>query len=275
MIRLIATDLDGTLLGPDGRVSQSSAQAVKMARELGVIVCLVSGRIHAQCLPFHTQLGLDTPIIAVNGAWIQHGAGLLERRPLPNDAFEEAFRFMRPGISALAAINDKMVYLTENKGYISGLMGFKENGIHFSETKTYDELLERVRASGCESLGFYSDEPGALTPIRAELAARFPETLDITSSWATNFEVCAGGVNKGYGVERLAQIYGIAPKDVLALGDHDNDVSMFRFAGHSVAMGNASAAARAAAQFVTATNANDGFAEAVERFVLKKGGGAV
>ena len=76
MIRLIATDLDGTLLGADGAIPARNAEAIRRAREKGVIVCIATGRIHATSVPFQRALGLDTPIIAVNGAWMQHGENI-------------------------------------------------------------------------------------------------------------------------------------------------------------------------------------------------------
>ena len=269
MVRLIATDLDGTLLNTKGEISLRNAEAIQRAREKGVIVCIATGRIHATCAPFHEALGLDGPIIAVNGAWIMHGEKLIERHAIPPDAFEDGLRIAeKHEISTMAVIENRMAYLTENKRYLDRLLGFYEDRSWFSELSSRAEMIERAKAAGCERLSFISLESGALETLRAELTERFAERLEVSSSWATNLEIGKAGISKGYAVERLAAMYRIPREEIMALGDHDNDVSMLRFAGVSVAMGNACEAAKAAARYITGTNGEDGFAQALERFSL-------
>ncbi len=269
MIRLIATDLDGTLLDTKGAISPRNAEAIRRARERGVIVCIATGRVHATCAPFHKALELDTPIIAVNGAWIQHGERILERHPLPQDAFEDGLRIAeKREVAPMAIIEDKMAYLTEDKRSLDLLLGFYEDRSCFMELMSRAEMIERVKMSGCERLSFIGSDTGVLTKLRAELADRFSGQLEVSSSWATNLEIGKAGISKGYAVERLAALFRFERDEVMALGDHDNDVSMLRYAEYSVAMGNACEEAKAAARYVTGTNAEDGFAEALERFVL-------
>lgn len=268
-IKLIATDLDGTLLDEKGHISKRNAEAVKMAIAKGITVCIASGRIHATCLPFQEELGLDTPLIAVNGAWIQHGERVLGRSPLAHDAFVDALSLSeRHSVAALAVIDDRMAYLSEHREYMAELLGFYEADRHFFELPSRLELIERVKAQGCERLAFFSREIEALAPIRAELAQNFSQRLEISSSWATNIEAGALGINKGTAVAKIAAMYGFSPEEVMTLGDHDNDAAMLRFAGCSVAMGNASEIAKDAAMHVTKTNAEDGFALAIEKYAL-------
>ncbi len=269
MIRLIATDLDGTLLDTEGAISPRSADAVRRAREKGVIVCIATGRIHSTCAHFHRELGLDSPIIAVNGAWIQHCEEILERHPLPQDAFEDGLRIAeKREVSPMAVIEDKMAYLAEDKRYLDVLLGFYEDRSCFMELNSRAEMIERMRASGCERLTFIGADTGVLSSLRAELTERFAGQLEVSSSWATNIEIGKAGISKGYAVGRLAEIFRIPREEVMTLGDHDNDVSMLRYAGYSVAMGNACEAAKAAARYETDTNGDEGFAKALERFVL-------
>ncbi len=269
MVRLIATDLDGTLLNGSGEISARSADAIRRARARGVIVCIASGRIHATCLPFHRELGLDTPLIAVNGAWVQHGDRILERHAIPRSAFEDGLRTAeKHEISPMAVIGDKMMYLASNKRYLDRLLGFYEDRSYFEELSSRAEMIERAGATGCERLSFISFETDALVSLRAELTERFSKQLEVSSSWATNLEIGKAGINKGYAVERLAARFRVPREEVMALGDHDNDVSMLHYAGFSVAMGNASGEAKAASRYVTGTNEEEGFAEALERFAL-------
>ncbi len=269
MVRLIATDLDGTLLDARGEISARNFEAIRRARAKGVIVCIASGRIYATCLPFHLQLGLDTPLIAVNGAWIQHGGTILERHAIPQSAFEDGLRIAeKHEVSPMAVIGDQMMYLAENKRYLDRLLGFYEERLYFAELSSRAEMIERSNAAGCERLSFISFETDALVSLRAELTERFSGQLEVSSSWATNLEIGKAGIHKGYAVERMSALYGIPREEVMALGDHDNDVSMLRYAEFSVAMGNASSEAKAAARYETAANDEDGFAEALKRFVL-------
>lgn len=92
--------------------------------------------------------------------------------------------------------------------------------------------------------------------------------LEITSSWADNYELMPRGVSKGRAVQELAEQMGIGPDQVMTLGDFDNDLSMIEYAGFGTAMGNASPRVKAAAKYVTLTNDEDGVAAAIRKFVL-------
>ena len=108
-------------------------------------------------------------------------------------------------------------------------------------------------------------------PERLHALGRRLETLpglEITSSWADNYELMPRGVSKGRAVQELAEQMGIGPDQVMTLGDFDNDLSMIEYAGFGTAMGNASPRVKAAAKYVTLTNDEDGVAAAIRKFVL-------
>ena len=92
--------------------------------------------------------------------------------------------------------------------------------------------------------------------------------LEITSSWADNYELMPQGVSKGRAVKELAEKMGIGPDQVMTVGDFDNDLSMIEYAGYGTAMGNATPKVKAAAKYVTLTNDEDGVAAAIRKYVL-------
>lgn len=269
MIKMIATDLDGTLLNSAGGISERNAAAIERAKELGVRVCIASGRIHATCKLFHDDLRLDTPVIAVNGAWVQLGEEVLEHHVIPAEHVGAGIEIAKMyAIPPMVVCRDRMLYFAENREYLKPVLGFYEEYSFFEAIPTLEEMLERVKAFGVERLSFICFEARELAELRAELGDVFQERLEISSSWASNLELMKAGVSKALGVKRVAELYGVERGEIMALGDHDNDVSMIEYAGVSVAMGNACEALKSRAGHMTDDNDADGFAKAVERFVL-------
>ncbi len=284
MIRLLALDLDGTLLDAHGRVSARNRRAIALARERGVRVAVVTGRRFRDARPLALELGLDVPVIAHNGALTKH-ARTLETVAAIHLPLEAAHAVLRVGRAhnADALVSDDadgpgvLVYdhIDEaNRPAFEYLEWARR--IHGAEA---DEAIMRVG-----SLEAYLDHPpvhiafsgtdtGMLRlseVLRRELAGMVK--LMVTVYPAKQFglvDVLHPEVSKGTGLAAVAEEYGIPRADVMAVGDNHNDVEMLEFAGTRVIVANAEPELRALTDVhITASNDEDGVAVAIEKFIL-------
>jgi Cof subfamily protein (haloacid dehalogenase superfamily) len=256
--RLIATDLDGTLLGRDQVISRRSAKVLAQAAAAGVVVVLVTGRPLRWLYPAYEELDAGYPTVCANGAVTYDPATdtVLESYPLAPDTLADVCTKLAtavPGIAFAAEIDDgrRMVH---EPGY----------PVVFEGDAREAPLSEVVARPAVKLLGRCADrDPDELAAlVLATVADRVEATH---SSYTGLVELSARGVTKATGLASLARGLGIAPADVLAFGDMPNDVTMLHWAGRSVVVANAHRAAREVADDVTLSNVDDGVAAYLER----------
>jgi hypothetical protein len=242
-IKLVALDMDGTLLDGGQDISPENRRWIRRAMEAGVTVCLASGRGRGSMLPYYERLGLSgQPFVAVNGGEVWRDANrLLSRRPLD--------RSLNGPLKAIAEAHDTWFWAYGLDGYLT-----KANWDAAFEKETWLKF------------GYYTEDPEALARVKEALAALGP--LEITNSDPNNLEVNPCGVSKAAGLAEVCRELGIRMEDAMAVGDSLNDLAMIRQAGIGVAMGNAQPAVKRAADAVVAGNEEDGVAEAIRRFVF-------
>lgn len=265
-IRLIVVDIDGTLLNSRHELSARTEAALRAAMARGVQVMLATGKTRASALGIIAQLGLATPGIFTQGLTVYNGDGTL-----------------RSQTTLDPAIARRVITFAEDRGF---------DVVAYAGT----QLLVRARTDGDAMLARYG-EPAVqvvgplqnildslpvnkvvlmnLSDVRRVRALRWQLTMQldgtarmVQANVPQMVEVLPPGVSKGTALKALLRDLNLEPRHVLALGDGENDIEMVRLAGVGVAMGNAEAHLKAAADHVVATNDNDGVAEAVERFVL-------
>lgn len=275
MIRLIATDLDGTLLTssattPPRSISPRTLAALEAAREAGVLVVPVSGRQPVSIA--HGVRGTylaEGPVIGANGAvGVQLGSGqVFFERLVDADAQAALFAGLRslfPDVRCVSVRNGGNAFYPQH-GYV-GMMDPGDHGRH-EVLPEFD--LDEVLAE--PSVKFVVRHP-SVSPKELLDAARslaIPGVHCLTSG--TPFlEVSAEGVHKGSGLAALCAHLGIEASEVVALGDELNDVEMLRWAGVGVAMANATPEAFAAADERTASNDDDGVALVIERILASQ-----
>jgi Cof subfamily protein (haloacid dehalogenase superfamily) len=258
--RLIATDLDGTLLGRDHVVSRRNARALARACAAGAVVVLVTGR-PARWLPIvYRQLDAGYPAICANGAATYDPVNdvVRESRTLPPEVLAEVCTRLTtavPEVCFAVEIDGGRRMLHEPAWPVrldSELSGVSAAPLRELVERPAVKLLARSRAHS-------ADEFTAL------VAATVADLVEPThSSYTGLVEMSARGVTKATGLAALAQALGIGSHEVLAFGDMPNDVPMLEWAGRSVVMANAHPAARAAADEVTLSNVDDGVAAYLE-----------
>lgn len=260
--KLIAVDVDDTLLEADLTLSDACAEALKSAQAAGVNVVIATGRMFRSALPFALRLGIDRYLIAYNGALIRTIAGeTVWHKPVPA-------QYAREMIGVAREMGFRLNFYIDDTLVVDGIDERVEYYLQIAkvEPQVVDDLagaLDRGEPTKCLFVGD-ADEVAAAVP---KLQARFPE-LQISRSKPRFIEVTRRGIRKEVAVAKVAELYGIGMEDVMAIGDGDNDVTMLQRAGVGVAVANASDKAKAAADVVTGGARGAGVREAVERFVL-------
>jgi len=286
-VRLLALDLDGTLLDAHGRVSARNRRAIDAARAAGVRVALVTGRRFRDARPLALELGIDVPVIAHNGALTKHARTLetVAVYPLPLAAAREVLRVGRAH-GADPLVSD------DHEG--AGLLVYDHLNEANRPVLEYIEWARRIHGAEAEqavvrvaSLEQYLDHAPvhiAFSGTDAEML-RLSEVLrqelaQIVKLMVTVYpqkrfglvDVVHPEVSKGTGLAAVAREYGLPRAEVLAIGDNHNDIEMLEFAGTRVIVANAEASLHdIEGVHVTTSNDEDGVAVAIEEFILGDG----
>jgi hypothetical protein len=270
-IRLLATDIDGTLLNPQFSVSVGDLTALRRAHDAAIEIVLVTGRRHDFALPIAKQLGFDLWLISSNGAITRSLAG------------ETFHRDMMPAKTCLRLCeamqefrgNTVLTFDQETKGAIvlerldelgESIRRWLEKNMEYIEFVVPIEkalVREPVQAMFCGTMARMSEAlkilhaagmDEAVTVLRTEYPERDLSMIDVLNA----------GCSKGHALERWAAHRGYSREEVMAVGDNHNDVEMLEFAGHPVIMGNACEELRGRGWTVTRGNHDCGVAAAVE-----------
>lgn len=262
-IRLLVSDVDGTIVQPDKRLAPSTFAAAARLRDAGVALALVSARPPRGIRWIAEALGLATPMAGFNGGMLTEADGtLIENLPLADDVVRQALDlFARAGVQPWLFSAFDWLVLDPAGHYVA----------HERYTIRFDE---RVVSGFGPYLGRADKVVGVsadfdyLARVEADLQALLGERASVHRSQRYYLDVTHPDANKGAAVRRLAALLGVPLSEVAAIGNMENDVPMFAVAGLSIAMGNASPEVQAAAGHVTGANGRDGWAQAVDRFVL-------
>ncbi len=267
-IELLAIDMDGTLLNPAHRLTARVKQAIAQARRKGVRVVLTSGRPVSGLVPFLDELGINGEedyCIACNGGLVQRlGDGhRVAEFPLSFADFVYVEQVARELGVHFQALDGKRLY-TPNQD----ISPYTVVDSHLSHVPLSYRAVQDMNPDMTFIKLMMVDEPAVLDAAIQRLPAALIERFAVLKSAAFFLEVFDHRAGKGPSLQKLAEHLGIDRSRVMAIGDQENDLTMLRFAGTSVAMGNAIEAVKATALHETATNAEDGVALAIERFVL-------
>ena len=266
MIRLVALDLDGTLLSSRDQVSEANARAVQRAREGGVVVVLCTSRWYGIARGTAEALGLRAPLICHNGALVRSpdSAPDLVYLPLDPSAAREVTAFIDQHPSTAFLTVGETTYIRPRHAV--------EPGSVPPGLVVVERLLDVV---GEPAMGFLVFGEAASDEVEAAFGRSHGHLLNIERGYSAVFphyvNIVHAGADKGHALLAVCRHLGVDPADALAVGDAGPDISMFRFAGHSVAMANAPDYVKSAAEAVGPSNDEDGVAWAIERFVLGEG----
>ena len=264
--KLIATDLDGTIVRSDGEISDRTRRALAAAEEAGLLVVFVTGRPPRWMKPVSDATGHRGLAICANGAVVYdlHTETVVEEFPLDGDVarkLAEALRVRVPGIA----------FATERGTGHGREPGWRPHRADADDPETLvDELDRLLEEPLVKLLARHEDLSNEeLHAAAREVIAELADLVDVTygGSFDNLVEISAPGVTKAFGLERLAAEHGLGAEDVIAFGDMPNDLPMLTWAGHAVAVANAHPDVIDVADEVTASNDDDGVAQVIERLL--------
>jgi len=268
-VRLLALDLDDTLLRSDLTISYQTRNAIKKAEAAGVIVVLASGRIPAAMDHFAGLLGMHKKtgyLICNNGTLIQesHTGKIVYEIRMDAKIALTAFDLADAEGFPVQIYEDDIMYVSrhnEYTGYDQKLTGLRQVVV---------EHFRAMVSNGCHKLLIPGD-PTLLVPLESILRTYLGDSVTIFTSKPYFLEILPADTNKGTALEKVANLLGINQKDVMAIGDSMNDEAMLRWAGMGIAMANGDERIKSIADMVTSRdNDDDGVAEVIEKYILSK-----
>lgn len=287
MIKLIATDMDGTLLNAAHEISQENQEAIKFAQEHGITVFIATGRAFYEANTPVAETDLKVPYICLNGAEVRDETfNIMSTSHLNHSLVSKITSTLKEKDIYYQVYTNRGIY-TENPQRdleiyidIAERAGQKadvekiENSIQkridngtLKIVDNYDKIEDIPGELIMKILAFDSDL-GKIDLVGQELAQS--PNLAVSSSSRGNLEITHSDAQKGIALSTIAKQLGIDLKDVMALGDNLNDVSMLERVGYSVAMDNAAPEVKTVAKYVTDSNENSGVGKAIKKFLKEE-----
>lgn len=268
-IKLVALDLDGTLLRSDRTIGARTLAAIREAQARGVEIVLASGRMTVAMEEAADALGFDPYLVSYNGAAVcakkAHGRNILFHRPLDAKIARELYGFARERRLQVNYYLDGVI-VTEDEEFMRPWIELyrERTGSPFRRVPSLMPFLDRAPTKL-----LFLMEPSRRAEIARHWRERLAERALVICTEHEYLEFLDPGATKGEAVAFVAQMLGVRMSSVMAMGDGDNDVPMLKMAGWSVAPANANPSALDAAKAITkATHENDAVAEAFEKWVL-------
>lgn len=261
--KLVAIDLDGTMLDSHHQVSAENIEAVQACLARGIKIVIATGRLFSSAGGYCRQLGLTGPTITLNGAFIVNAAtGEMEGgRILDFALMERVLAELQKREIDFTVFGNTHFYVVHETDAIEILHDFGE-----PEAIRVPAIAPEYVQQPAKILAFLDESE---TEIEAELRQMFDHECEVVRTGKPFFEFLSPNVNKGAALAQLLERYQIEPSEVLAIGDSFNDLSMFEIAGMSVAMAGASPAVQERADAITTTNDENGVALALRRYILE------
>ncbi len=264
-IKLVACDIDGTLLTSDNQIGQGTIQLVRELKNYDVKFSLITGRVHSASVKYAKMLGVDDPIVSLNGALIKFPEGetikafyLPEKKVLK--ALELAERYF---VNILFYSEDKVIYTPENTIFPSYIGNLEAETMEVDSYYDYTDKVLRVVLSSDRNYMLYKIAHKLEPPFFSNISTSIYPSLKYDR--LTYLEVKRRGISKATGLKYVGQYYGLKSKEIAGIGDFYNDIEFLKKVGVAVAMKNAVAEVRFNADYVTTkTNDEDGVSEFLE-----------
>ncbi|SCC14694.1 sugar-phosphatase [Kosakonia oryziphila] len=267
-IKLIAIDMDGTLLLPNHTISPAVKNAIAAARQRGIHVVLTTGRPYAGVHSYMKELHMEREgdyCITYNGALVQNASdgSAVAQTALSYDDYryleklsrEVGSHFHALDRNTLYTANRDISYYTVHESYVATIP------LVFCEAEKMDPAMQFLKV-------MMIDDPVILDQAIARIPQEVKEKYTVLKSAPYYLEILDKRVNKGTGVKSLAEALNIKQDEIMAIGDQENDIAMIEYAGVGVAMDNAIPLVKEVANVVTKSNLEDGVAYIIEKFAL-------
>ncbi|MCF6136251.1 Cof-type HAD-IIB family hydrolase [Pseudalkalibacillus berkeleyi] len=285
-MKLIAIDMDGTLVNNNTTINEENVQAIKQAQEVGIHVVVATGRAYNEAVNPIREAGLNLPIIAINGAQFRSTEGeiknsitlsketyyrvdeLLDHYSMYYELYTNKGTYSNDPQMAIDIIVDiiKSANPEVTEEHAHRLAEYRVNNGSIHSVDEYHSIVEDPEVEIYKLLSFSRNEKNRSNALNDFLTFN---DLAVSRSAEANIEITHRDAQKGIAVKNYADELGIPMSEVMAIGDNYNDVSMFELAGYSVAMGNAEEDIKKLCSFTTKTNDESGVAHAIQTFMRK------
>jgi Cof subfamily protein (haloacid dehalogenase superfamily) len=262
-IKLFIADVDGTLVTQEKHLTDRALQAVRKLRDAGIAFAITSGRPPKGMAMLIEPLAITTPIAGFNGGqWVNPDLSIIEGHTLPRNVGETTIKLIQQaGLDAWLYSGEDWLIHNKDAPHVAR----EEWTVKFPPKVVSDfgaALDHAVKIVGC------SDDLPKVEACEKQVQDALGKTASAARSQPYYLDVTHPDANKGGVVDYLSKHLGIDPKEIATIGDQPNDTLMFRRSGLSIAMGNASAQVQSLATHVTTSSEEEGFANAVERYIL-------
>ena len=264
MIKLVATDIDGTILGGDFEFKPSVKDCIKNLQDKGIKIVLVTGRMHCAATKIAEELGITTPIVSYQGGLIKeinNRCDTLYQSDVNSNTAKSIIQWARKNNVHINLYMNDVLYVEEDNETIQRYT--KARFINYKVCSFDDLEIKNVN----KILGIDFNNADRVTNWVNELKEKHPN-LYIVKSTPYFCEIAEQTATKGCAVEFLQNLWGIKKEETLAIGDQDNDIELLKSAGIKVAMGNASDALKQYADYITDHVDEDGWVNALEKYCL-------
>lgn len=273
MYKLLVTDIDGTLLDNDKKITPATRQGIYDLMGKGVKFVIATGRAYPAAKWPYIDLGISGPLITCNGALIKDTGTdeIIYERPLSYDLAKQ--------VSDICARYDVYFHFyTENAIHAEKYDFIIKHFAELSKTlpqekKVATEVIDDYKTfldkgMTLYKIGIFCDDTPSSREMMTEITAL--EGIDCYKSLANSFDVMAKGVNKGDAIAHLNDYYKITREETISAGDNENDVDMLKYAGLGVAMSNAVETAKLAADYITVSNEEEGLLKVIQKFIFEE-----
>ena len=272
MIKLIAIDMDGTLLNEKKHIDKAQKEAIHEAVEAGIKIVLCTGRPLYGILPFYEELGLseldsEGYVILNNGCSIHKTKDweLIDQVNFTSDDIDYLYKFSEGYDINFTLVNDYYYFNIDDRKPTDELI--TDAGFVFSDI-TNISLKEAKNGKHKIIKIMFLGNPNIMADFQKENENILKDKYSSVLSQPYVYEILPKGNNKGTGLKKLAKKLGIKQEEIMAIGDGNNDIEMFEYAHYSVAMENGTKPARKAAKYQTDSNENNGVAKAIRKYAL-------
>ena len=271
--KMVCIDMDGTLLGKGRKISNESKKVIKEIHDKGVEIVVTTGRIYNNAAYYSHLLGVESPVIAANGAIVRekNTNKVIYENPIKT---EECIRLIELlykmnvffhfyTLDGIYCGNELTKFAT--KFYMTKQVGYDNLKIKYHVIKDLEKWKEFFRKTNVQITKCiaFSTKPDKIIKLKKELDKL--NGIVYFGSGSRSVEINNKGVSKGKAVKALADYYGFKREEIVCIGDNENDISMIEYAGFGVAMGNAIDKVKKLADYITDTNKEDGVAKAIKK----------
>ena len=280
MYKMALLDIDGTLLTTWKAATPKTKQVIRRLTGSGVHVCLCTGRNIHSTLPVLRAFGLASPCMCIDGLIMYDPPQkkIIYETKLPNKVMREILDIVRAHHVNVEVVTKRRYFWHIHDKSIGGYDFYTVGNVSWPMTAIVSAYMYKFGVRGIKSLDrFYTEDEqiyeivaiggeSETESIKAALAGHGNQDIHARLMWGNQLFITAKGVGKSEGLRLLCRHFGVAPEEVVAIGDDDNDIDMLGAAGVGVAMGNAKGHVKAVADYITETNDNNGAALALEKF---------